>query len=681
MPAAATSTASPERRRRRIAAWLTGTLAGLLAALLVCEALGWSFLRPLAQREASRRLGTEVTLAAPMRLQLIGQPRLRLGGLRVGAARDSGVPFLVDATDVEALWRWRDVWRAMRGAPLYLVALRAERLEAHLRRDAQGHASWQFKTPDAGKPDADRPPPRAGWLEVRDGRIHLDDAPSRLQLEIRATLDDGDAGARPPGGLFLSAEGRYRGLPAQGRMRAPRPLDMASSLAEPPDRPNPLAFEIAFGDARIGFDGQVQDITGLSRFEGNLKVAGASLATVGAPFGVTLPSTPKFSLAGRLVRDGDAWQLAARDARIGSSRLAGDFRFDTAGDRPRLTGSLSGSRLALADLAPSIGGGDAAAQPAAAGARPSGRVLPASDFDLPSLTRMEADVNVALDELELGTKAIAEVKPLKGHIELKGGVLTVSSLQARSAGGTIEGRTQLDSSGKPAAWAADLRWNGIDLARFLPVARSGDTPGGSYIGGLLRGELQLRGRGNSTAAILGSLAGNARAVVRDGHVSHLALELGGLDLAQALGVKLRGDRQLPLHCAVVAVTAEAGRVKPQAAVFDTRDSTITLDGQVDLAHEQMDLKAVVHPKDFSLFTLRSPLRVGGSFAKPDIGIEKAPIAGRVIAGAALAAINPLAALVPFIDPGDDDGGGGCARLARESRTHPNPNPSARGNGR
>ncbi len=80
------------------------------------------------------------------------------------------------------------------------------------------------------------------------------------------------------------------------------------------------------------------------------------------------------------------------------------------------------------------------------------------------------------------------------------------------------------------------------------------------------------------------------------------------------------------------------------------------------------LTAIALPKDFSPLTLRSPLRVQGSLADPQVSLEKAPIGMKVAGAALLALLNPLAALLPLVDAGNSDEAdrlaAGCAALAR-----------------
>ncbi len=687
-PASSEAVAPAARRRRggRAARIAVAALAALAVVLVAAEALGWRFLRAPLQAALASTLGTDVRIDAPFRARLLRPPGVEVGALRVGAAADSGVPFLFDAEGVRLRWRWRDVLALQRGERLRLRALEADRLEAHLRRDADGRASWHFAPPD---PDAARRPmqlPEFGRLAVRDGRLHVDDAPSHLVLAVRLGVQEGEASPNDASsqGVELEARGRWRDEPADIALTV---RGLAGAVGASPDAASGIdgKARIVIGRARIEFDGRLDDPLGARGIDGRVEASGPSLAAIGEPFGLTLPATPPFALRGRLVRDAEQWRAEVDAARVGSSRLRGAFRYDASGEVPRLTGTLGGARLAIADLAPAVG---APETPPNDGA--PDRVLPAREFDLPSLRAMDADVQVAIDEFELNTPVLAALEPLKAHVRLERGVLTLSDIDARTAGGAVGGRTVLDATKEPPAWQADLRLSDVDLAGWLRAARKetstvdardppaklarerrearqGGAPARSYVTGVLQAQLQLAGRGRSTAAILGSLDGRVRAAVRDGSLSNLALEVVGLDLAQALGVMARGDESLPLRCAVVAARARDGELKAEAAVFDTSDTTVTFDGTVDLGDERLALRAVALPRDFSVFTLRTPVRVGGTLAEPRVELDKAPLARRVIAGLALGLINPLAALLPFIDPGDPQAGG-CAALVERQRS-------------
>jgi uncharacterized protein involved in outer membrane biogenesis len=313
-------------------------------------------------------------------------------------------------------------------------------------------------------------------------------------------------------------------------------------------------------------------------------------------------------------------------------------------------------------------------------------VLPQAVLDLPSLRSMDADLQVAIDALDFGSDAVAPLQGLQTHLLLQAGVLQLNALKAQVAGGHFAGSARLDSTIEPARYSADLRFEGIDIAGWLrglqapsadkPATRSGQTTalrrerlqarqGGaqtvqSVLTGTLNGSLQATGAGRSVAEVLGGMDGRAQLLVRDGSLSHLATEALGLDLAQALGVLVRGDRPLPLRCARLDLQSARGVVQPRTAVLDSRDSTTRLQGQVNLRDESLALRVVTRPKDFSPLSLRAPIIVGGTLGAPAVSIDGKQVAGKLLGAAALGGLlGPLAALLPLFDAGTQDKADPC----------------------
>ncbi|MGQ0523571.1 MAG: AsmA family protein, partial [Betaproteobacteria bacterium] len=106
-----------------------------------------------------------------------------------------------------------------------------------------------------------------------------------------------------------------------------------------------------------------------------------------------------------------------------------------------------------------------------------------------------------------------------------------------------------------------------------------------------------------------------------------------------------------LRCAVADFSVKDGVANPDVFVVDTVDTVIKVEGTVNLEAEQLDLVTYPEPKDMSVFSLRSPVQMQGPFKDPKIRPKAGPIAARGAAAAALAAINPLLALLPFIETG------------------------------
>jgi len=645
---------------RRGLVWAGAGVVALLVTLMVAEWSGWPFLRGPIENAASRNAAVPVQLQGRFRAHLLWRPRVEVEHLNIASAERFGVPHLLDARGVSLAWRWGDVWRWRRGERLRLQALQADTLDAHLVRVDDGSANWPLGAREPRDDEARAEPlgglPRFGSLVIGQGRIDWKDPVADVDLDIRLRGREGEAEAATSAGYEASANGRYRAMPLKLQATAGSTLPLLQDPDTAPDAPwVPVRVEGTVATSRLLFDGKAAALLGTPRLQGALELQGRSLAAVGEPLGITLPQTPPFDLRGTLSQDAGVWRLQASRASIGTSRLAGDLRFHQ-WERPRrLTGELTGKKLAFADLGPAIG--------ASGGASTSARrVLPQRRFDLPSLTVMDADVRVAIEEVDFGTPAMAPLSDLLTRVRLNAGVLRLDELEAKVAGGRIAGMTQLDATVRPAKWEARLDLAGVDVANWVRGLRREEAS--PYLTGVLHARLDVRGAGSSTAEILGSLDGPVDLRLRDGTLSYLITEAMGLDLAQALGVVITGDQALPLRCARFDLLARDGVVEPRLAVLDNRDSTVRINGQVNLKDESMALRVVTQPKDWSPLSLRTPVTVAGTLGDPEIGIEGRKLAGRVIGALALgAAAGPAAAVIPLVERGHKPEGDPCEPTA------------------
>lgn len=652
--------------------WIAAaTVATIVIALGICEATGWPFLAAPMQQWLSDTLQRRVSLAADpatrpaIAIHLLGGIDIRAAHIEIGAPHWSETPYMLRARDAQLKLGYGDLWRARSGEPLRVRELRAGAIDGHVERLADGRASWQFGA-RTDEPDTRRPTqiPLFGRLQVESGTLVYRDALVAVDLDARYSLVDQSRVPAADGaasgnatGLVLDARGSYQKQPLRIGLQTagvlPVIADDAAALALP------VKLDAHIGGAHIVFDGTATDALHLSALKGRFTVQGPSLAAVGDPLHVTLPTTPPFRAEGLLAKQGLVWNAVVDNATIGASRLSGAFTYDPRPAKPMLAGRLTGSRLLLADLGPAVGApakkSTAVSTPASAPAAgkpaaPPGHVLPDRDFDLPSLRAMDANVLVDIDNLDLGSSLLEPLRPLRTHLVLRDGVLNLREIDARTGQGRLLGGVQLDGRGAQALWTADLRWSGVQLERWIRQPRAGEAP--PYVTGSLSGEARVAGQGRSTAAILGSLRGGVRMHLSNATISHLAVEVAGLDIAQGLGLLIKGDDALPVQCSVADFVAEKGVLKPRALVLDTRDSTLWVDGSVSLASETLDLRVVTTPKDFSPLTLRTPVTLRGTFANPSVSVDKGRLAPRLGAAALLALVNPLAAIVPLIDLGN-----------------------------
>jgi len=641
--------------------------------LIGCEIAGWPFLAKPVERSLRDALHREVFLGSTdddasqgATIRFLGGLRVQVPLLRIGVPDWSRRPHFLRAEGARMRLSYGALWRARKGLPLEIAQLHADHLSVHAERLKDGRASWEFGDPRR-RPDDSEPLqlPIIQDLTVRDGRLTYEDAPLGANVTGEIQLHEGTLADDTVSGLIGSATGTYGGFNLAAKLTAAGAMPLLASTASAP--PTPVQLDLTAGRAALHFKGTVSDVLQLRGLTGIYKVTGPSLGAVGEPLGVTLPTTGAFSITGKVVKQDKLWRVIADRATVGQSTLTAALTFDVRSKVPELSGEVRGPRVLLADMAPAIGA-EPPAVPGAAPVTPGPNMLPDKAFDLPSLREMNANVLMAFDRVELGRLFATPLSPLRAHLTLRDGKLRLDDLVARTAEGNLRGNVALDGTGQAALWTTDLRWNEVRLERWIKQDRSGDAP--PYVSGRLVGRARLQGQGKSTAQILGSLDGSVRASVRDGKVSHLAIEAAGIDVAQLLGVLVKGDEDLTVQCALFDLKADAGVLTPRAMVVETKDSNIWVDGKVSLRDESLDLRAVVSPSDFSPLTLRTPLRVRGTF-NPAVSLETAPLARKAAMAVLLGFVNPFAALIPWVDPGsDDEHDDSCAALQERARKAP-----------
>ena len=435
------------------------------------------------------------------------------------------------------------------------------------------------------------------------------------------------------------------GLPATGHVRW-RSLGVDDSR---------IAID---GNARVGSTtldakGHLQDPQNLRSLDVTLGMAGQDLSELYAVFRTPLPATGPYKIDGRLRYDDAVWSFENFKGFVGRSDLAGNYRLDRRGPRPLIKANFVSERLDITDLSGFVGAGPHTPPT-------PGKVLPHSEYHLDRLRAIDADVTFT------GRRFRNEALPLNRmntHLVLRNGLLTLDPLEFGAAGGRLDGRIVLDARPSTMAAQADLRARELNLNRLAPGVKAIVESTGR-----VDARVQLKGTGNSVAALLGSATGTVAAVMNGGQMSDLVLRLANLDLANSLVAMAKGNQPIPVRCLVADFRAQDGVLVPDPLVLDTEHTLVTGTGRIVLSDEQLDLRIVAQPKDGSVLALRGPIVVGGTMAKPAVRPEMGNLIARTGAAIALGIVaTPAAAMIPFLEAGKPvtvD----CAHHLEEART-------------
>ncbi|WP_232823392.1 AsmA family protein [Dyella sp. C9] len=681
----------------------------IVVLLVVIATFDWNRLKPTIDARVS---------------QTIGRPFTINGDLHVGWSRqpgESGLAGLVPWPTLEA----RDItianpdWAAQpqfaqldalrfRLAPLPLLLHRVEiptlylvHPRIDLERDAQGHATWDFTF-------ASNTEPSAWTLDLRAigfdrGHIALDDASNKVKLEVAveplqhavayedivaqqsseardqatrivgagarnalaASAKENQAqprGTRIPYQFAWQAEGSYQGATTRGKGKIGAVLALQQT-----DQPFPVQADVFVGDSHIALVGTLTDPLHLAALDIRLWFSGSNMAKLYPLTGITLPDTPPYATEGHLkatLKRGDShFTYEHFRGRIGGSDVAGDLAFDTAGPRPKLSGQARSSTLRFVDLGPLIGAGSNAQkqQRGDATPQPSGKVLPVEPFRTDRWRAMDADVQFSAAHIV--REAALPIDALSTHLVLDAGVLTLDPLSFDLAGGKVDSNLRLDGSRTPLQGAIRLKARHLKLKQLFPALEPMRTSLGE-----INGDAALDARGNSVSALLGTATGEVKLLMNDGAISKTLLETAGLNVANVVIGKLFGDKTVKINCAASDLTATDGLFQTNLFVLDTEDATITVDGTVNFANEQLNLDVRPDAKGVRIFSLRSPLYVKGTLKNPDVGVQPGPLilrGGGAVALGVLAA--PVAALLPLVATSKGQPDNTCTTVLEQMR--------------
>jgi len=652
------------RRGWKIAAGAVAVLAaGVATAVILWD---WNWFRARAGGMASEALGREVRLAGDLDVDLGWVTRIDLKDVHIANA-DWGEAD--EFARFERLFVSVDVRELLRGRTV-LPEVQLVRPVLALERNAEGAANWEFgQNPAAAAageavvPDDRTEFPVIGRLQIEDGRLAYDDRKGGISLdsEIATVLGEGGDGESR---VRLQGTGRFSGEPFELRFVGGSLLTLRDD-----DVSYPLDVRFTVGATTGSLVGTVQEPLRLAGMDAKLELAGPDLARLFPIAGIVLPTTPPYRVAGRLQRQDEAWLFEDFDGVVGESDLGGDLRFvpgeeeGEAKRRAKLTGSVVSQQLRMVDLAGVIGA-DATEGGSAPDRRPAPdrRVLPDVSLNVERLRAMDADVQFEGRRIR-GTSL--PIDNLSAHVLLENGRLQLRPLKFGVADGAIAGSLVLDGRQLPVRTEADLQLSRLSLARLLPLGEAGQNIG--QVGG----RVQLRGRGDDVAEMLGRADGRATLFASGGRLNLLLAELAGVDIAEALGLLATDDKKTAaIRCIVADLPIAAGVVTAETAVFDTTDSNLSLSGTASLRDERLDLRMTAHPKDPSPLAIRTPILIRGPFARPQVLPDPAGLAARAGAAAALGVLlTPLAALIPFLEPGlgeDSD----CEGLIAQAKRPP-----------
>jgi len=384
-----------------------------------------------------------------------------------------------------------------------------------------------------------------------------------------------------------------------------------------------------------------------------LTARGANLSRLFDFLGVAIPDTRRYRATSKLGYDGTVWKFTSLKGVFGDSDLAGTFAVSMPNGRVYLNADLTTRSLNIIDAGPFIGYEvDRLDRMGTGGViktvRGRPRVLPDSPLRADALKAFDADLRYKVAQVRAESFPVSNVDMT---LSLKRGLMEMKPLTFLLAGGKVASAVSIDSRPAVVRTAYDIRLSptrlGTLLARF-GVAESGTT-------GTVSGRIQMVGHGDSLRQSLSSSNGRMAFVLPQGSFWTRNIQLAELDVGTFVQKLFEDKLKKPveINCGVIAFTVRNGVGAADPILIDTQKNVMVGRGGFSFRTEAIDMAVRADGKKFSLFSGQSPVSVGGYFAAPRIDPISDQLMGRAGAGLGLAIVaTPVAAIIPFIDPGD-----------------------------
>src|SRR5688572_18089774 len=537
--------------------WIGGAVLILFVLLALFLAFGLNTLRGPISRAVSDATGRELRIEGDLKpVWTWVHPRVRAERVTFENADWGKADYLLNAEAVEA---------SVSVLPLFtgrvvLPEVHLQGAELSLEQDAEGRKNWVMESKPERQKDESRV--HIKLLTLDQGRLRWEDAARKHSLVADLSTDET--------GLNFSAEGKYSGMPLKAKGHSGHVLSIRDETT-----PFPIKGEIRIGATAAQLEGTLTGIIGFKGIDLQFqKLSGKSMDHLYDIIGLAFPATSPYSLSGRLYRTDGVWLFENFAGKVGESDLAGTIRVQTGkGKRPFMQGDVTAKVLNFADLGALVGTN----QP-----RKSG-VLPDMPFAPERWESVDADVKISAGTIKRPKQL--PIERFETRINMRDRVLALEPLRFGIAGGRLEGTVRMDGNRQPMPGTVTMRVQNLQLAQLFPTIKQAQ---GSI--GDINGLIEIAGTGDSVGKLLGSSSGKIGIYMDEGKISRFLMELIALDLWDAARVKLKGDQEIDIRCAIADFGVKGGVAQANAFVFDTTVVNIGGGGTINLKTEEMDMK-------------------------------------------------------------------------------------------
>jgi len=618
----------------RFSAFALGSLL-LLAAVfaLYLKNLNFNDFKPQIQNMVREASGRALTIEGRINLRLSLRPYLSVKGLHLANARWGGHENMIDVREMKV---------RIQLLPLLHGQLIVDRLllvhpDILLETNRQGVGNWQFGAPSprAGKASASSEAssmillPQFHHLLLRQARVTYRDDRSGKQWRLEIPyLELGSKSDIPDAPVNIHARLRY------GDKTISFNGSMTSLSALMRNRPVTMHVKAALDGMRLELDGSIERPLDASGIKLNVSMRGEHVVRFARLFGGRLPHDAPFQLRALLQDVPDGISLKHLRAELGDSDAKGEMLLRLDNGRPVVTATLASRQI---DADAWLAGKGRVANGAVVKKTGGQRLFPDTPLQLDILRRIRLRLSWRVGLINWPGIQLEQVNMQLG---LKDGVLRVAPFATRIAGGSVQGNLMLDAHKPPLRLDIDIHGKGIVVSRLIQGEEA-------IMGGPVDIRINVKGKGNSIAGIMGSLSGSLKSSIGKARVKTGALNLIGGDLLVNIFDKINPFSSTPpytrLACGVMNFRIRNGLMQSDDGIaFETARMNILSGGTINLRDEEISLSIGTQPREglgVSLSDMLNVVRIGGTLADPSLtvdvvksGMLAARVAGAVATG-------------------------------------------------
>ena len=308
----------------------------------------------------------------------------------------------------------------------------------------------------------------------------------------------------------------------------------------------------------------------------------------------------------------DSYKVSAKD-----SEIHGALKASWGGAKPSATATVESGAFNPADFKPEAAKGTSASDENAS-APVSGRVFSDAALPLDGLKAANAQLDIKLAEVVLGTLS---VKNVAGKVTLTNGDLNMNFPAIHLGSSSIAFKTQLDASSSPARLVTTFNAPDVDTAELMPMLGMK-----TFLSAKANATMNITSSGNSLHDLASHANGTLSLLSDGGKVNTAALDSVVANLV-TLG---SSGNDVMLNCLAARFNIQNGVVRDNGVLADTTASTVLVKGNINLGEENLDMNVAAKARAGKVSAIIPPVNVRGGLKNPRYVVDAGTLADNVV---------------------------------------------------